>query len=98
MSSVFSPKDIRGQKDKQHPLSELEKCKTDINLKFRQIKDGGFAEYQTKKSNLKVKTWLRQVDKTSLFDGLGNPAYIIRTESEVLIEPKIDSSKKGKES
>lgn len=93
LSSVFSPKDIRGKKGKSWSISELEKFKTQTNLKFRQIKDGGIAEYDTKNSIITIKSWLRQVDKTSKFDGFGNPAYIIRTESQILTVKKPSTQK-----
>lgn len=88
LSSVFSPKDIREKKGKVWSILELEKNIAHRNLMFRQLKDAGFAEYETAKSKLQIKTILKQVDKTSKFDALGNPAYIIRTENEVFVERK----------
>jgi len=88
LSSVFSPKKMREKKGQVWPISELEKNIIKPNLMFRQLKDGGFAEYETSNSKLQIKTILRQVDRTSKFGSMGNPAYIIRTESEVLIEKK----------
>ena len=85
---VHSPKHLRGPKGKASSVSELEKFIVQRNLKFRQTKDGGKSEYETKKTRIAVLTRVRQVDKTSKFDRNGMPAYIIRTENEILLAEK----------
>lgn len=95
--SVFSPIDIRGKSDKNYPVSELEKYIVEKNLKFRQISDGGWNEYKTKKSILRIRNRVKSIDKTSKFDSKGYPSYIVRSETEFLINdlketsPKVDS-------
>ena len=88
LNVIHSPKHLRGSKGKASPVSELEKFIVERNLKFRQIKDGGNSEYETKKSKIIVSTRIRQVDKTSKFDENGMPAYIVRIESQILLAEK----------
>jgi len=88
LNAIHSPKNLRGPKGKAWPVSELEKFIVQRNLKFRQIKDGGNSEYETKKFVITLLTRVRQVDKTSKFDQSGMPAYIIRTENEILLTDK----------
>ncbi len=85
LNVVSSPNHLKGKKDKSWRVSELEKFITESNMKFRQLKDGGPAEYRTKKGIITVQSRIRQVDKTSKYDARGNPAYIIRAESVMLI-------------
>lgn len=88
LNVILSPKHLRGPKGKTLPVSELEKLTVQRNLKFRQIKDGGRAEYETKNSKISISTRVKQVDKTSKFDQNGMPAYIVRTEHEILMFEK----------
>lgn len=91
-----SPRHLRGKKDKAWSVPELEKFIVQRNLKFRQIKDGGKAEYRTKKMQIITLTRVKQVDKTSKFNQNGMPAYIVRTESEVLVAEKPSGKRKKK--
>lgn len=88
LNVVHSPKHLRGPKGKAWPLSKLEKSIVQRNLKFRQIKDAGNCEYETEKWKIIISTRLRQVDKTSKFGVNGMPAYIVRTESMILLAEK----------
>jgi hypothetical protein len=85
LAVIHSPEHLRGPKDKAWEAPELEGYIVEKNLKFRQIKDGGNCEYSTKKTKITVQTYVRQIDKTSKFDLNGMPAYLIRTEANILI-------------
>lgn len=94
LNVVHSPKHLRGRKGKVWSTSELEKSIVKHNLKFRQIKDGGKAKYETKKMEIIVLTRVNQVDKTSKFDQNRNPAYIVRIESQILMAEKPEKKQK----
>lgn len=84
LNVVHSPDHLKGKKGRSWPVSELEKFITEPNMKFRRLRDGGLAEYKTKKAIIAIRSRIIQIDKTSKYDVEGNPAYIIRTEGDVL--------------
>jgi hypothetical protein len=47
-----------------------------------------------KKTKVIVQTYIKQVDKTSKFDVDGMPAYIIRTEANILTEANVSTPEK----
>ena len=59
-------------------------------MKFRQLTDGGHAIYETEKTRLEIIHRVRQVDKTSKFDAKGMPAYIVRSESQIVAMDKLE--------
>ena len=86
---VYSPKELRGPKDKTRRADELEEYITEKNLKFRNIKDGGMSKYETKNSIIQIDHSITQVDITSKYDSKGMPAYIVRSKNNVIIAEKI---------
>lgn len=92
LSTIHSPKHLRSPIGKVWSVSELEGFIIERNLKFKQTKDGGDAEYETKKSKIIITTHVSQVDKTSKFDKNGMPAYIIRAESLVIVAEKTEKN------
>jgi hypothetical protein len=86
---VYSPKELRGPKDKTRRADELEEYITEKNLKFRKIIDGGMSKYDTEKSNIQIDHSITQVDMTSKYDSSGMPAYIVRSKNNVIIAEKI---------
>jgi len=96
LTVTHSPKHLRHSGGKTWSLSELEEFIVQPNLKFRQIEDGGNSEYRTKKSQISISTRLKQVDKTSKFAQNGMPAYIIRTENEIMLAEKPEKQEKTK--
>ena len=91
LNVVHSPSSLRGPKGKATEVKELEKFIVQPNMKFRQIKDGGPAKYETKNSTITLVTRVRRIEKTSKFDAKGMPAYIIRTENQILVEKKTET-------
>ena len=79
----------RGPLGEKWDVSELEKYVTESNMMFRQIKDGGPSVYETKKTRILMRPIVKQVLKTSKFDLKGNPAYIVKCESEIIFEKKV---------
>lgn len=79
----------RGPLGKKWEVSELEKYVTESNMMFRQIKDGGPSVYDTKRSRILVRPVVKQVLKTSKFDHNGDPAYIVKSESEIIFAKKV---------
>jgi hypothetical protein len=94
LAVIHSPENLRGPKDKVWEASELENYIVTKNLKFRQTKDGGNSEYTFKKTKVIVQTYIKQVDKTSKFGEDGMPAYIIRTEANILTEANVSTLEK----
>lgn len=85
---VYSPKEIRGPKDKAWTAQELEEHITGNNLKFRQIEDGGMNTYETEKSIIQVEHRVAQIDNTSKYDKNGMPAYIVRSKTSIILSEK----------
>lgn len=75
----------KGSPGKKWDVTELEKYITEPNMMFRQIKDGGPSNYETEKSSIFLRPIIKQVSKTSEFDLNGDPAYIVKSESEILV-------------
>lgn len=86
VTGVVSPQNIRGEPDKNYPIYELEKHIIKRNMKFRQIQEGGWNEYETKKFKLRIRNRVRSIDKTSKYDSRGMPSYIVRFETELFQE------------
>ena len=72
--TVYSPKEIRGPKDRAWTAQELEEHVTEQNLKFRQLEDGGLNSYETEKSIIQVEHRVAQIDNTSKYDKNSLPA------------------------
>ena len=85
ITTVYSPKKIRGPPDKNYPVNELEKYIIQPNVKFRQIFDGGNNEYKTEKFLIILRNIVKKIDKTNKFDQKGNIQYIVRSEIEILL-------------
>ncbi len=81
---IFSPLELRGPPGRKWEVSELEEFKTETNLKFSQIKDGGLNEYKLEKSNIQVDYRVNKIDKTSKYTANGMPAYIIRLKTTII--------------
>ena len=88
VSGVFSPMGKRGPPGRKYTVQELKKNVAEINLKFRQTSDCGWNEYETKDIIFEIRTILKSVDKTSLFDSSGMPSYVVNYESTVMARPK----------
>ena len=94
LTTVYSSPSHKREEGKVWTVEELENAIIKPNMKFNTIKDGGSARYKTGKGLITIRHILKRIDKTSKFDIQGNPAYIIRSENEVLIEGPHTSSKK----
>jgi len=88
VTGVWALPKNRGERDKSYTTDELAKFIEKENLMFKQIQDGGSNLYETDEFNLLINYRVKQIDKTSKFDSMGVPAYIIRSESEVLVQEK----------
>jgi len=81
---IHSPRGIRGPPDRTWTAEELEPYVTETNLKKRLIKDSGLYRYESENSIFEVDYMIRQVDKTSKYDAIGMPAYIIRSKTSII--------------
>jgi len=88
VTGVYSPVELRGTPGQKYSVDELGKHIIQHNLKFKQTVDGGWNEYETENSIIQVRNILKRVDKTSLFDSAGMPAYLVNFEAIVTVKPK----------
>jgi len=82
--AIFSPEEVRGDPDRNYGVDELEAHIIERNLFFRQILDSEFNEYETDNYLIKIKNTVKSIDLASKFDARGNPAYIVRSETQIL--------------
>lgn len=78
----------RGPPARKYSVEDLRKHIIEHNLKFKQIVDGGWNEYETENTIVQVRNILRSVDKTSLFDPAGMPSYLVNFEAIVTVKPR----------
>jgi hypothetical protein len=78
---VWSPLDIRGDVGRSYTVKELEKYVDKKNLMFRLLKDGGINVYESDNIKIELNYRVKQIDKTSKYDEMGTPAYIIRSDN-----------------
>ncbi len=84
LATTYSLPNVKGHKGQNWSVNELEKHIIKPNLMFRQLKNG-ISEYKTSNEIITINTRAVRIDKTNKFQRDGQPAYIIRTEAEVII-------------
>jgi hypothetical protein len=90
--STHAVPELRAKKGTVWSIQELEKHIIKPNMMYRQLK---FADsiYSTKDEKIIIHTRLVQVDKTNKFGLDGEPAYLVRTEADIIVETKEGEAK-----
>jgi hypothetical protein len=78
---------LRGKKGATWTIHELEKHIIKPNMMYRQLKSS-ISIYATENEKITVQTRLVRIDKTNKFGIDGEPAYIVRTEADIIVEAK----------
>jgi hypothetical protein len=79
--------ELRAKKGAVWSTHELEKHIIKPNLMYRQLKSAT-SIYTTENEKITIQTRLVRIDKTNKFGIDGEPAYIIRTEADIIVEAK----------
>ena len=82
---AWAPLSMRGEKGKTYSMSELEANIIERNVMKKQTNDAGKNVYNLPDCKIIVNYNVKNIDKTSLFDTMGNPSYIVRGETEIIV-------------
>lgn len=84
---TYALPELRGKKGSTWSIHELEKHIIKPNMMYRQLKSST-SIYNTENEKITVQTRLVRIDKTNKFGIDGEPAYIVRTEADIIVEAK----------
>ena len=85
--TALSPPELRGKKGEKYPISILEDNIETPNMMYKILKGNGENIYTLESgSKLIIKVNIKQVDRTSLYNRMGMPTYIVRSETMIAQE------------
>lgn len=83
--TTFSPEELRGEKGEKWPMPVLEDNITDPNMMFKRVSGDGTNVYSFEDKKLIIKVNINQIAKTSKYNKMGMPTYIVRSESTIAV-------------